>query len=450
MENIQQKSWRPTRKAVKLSASIDPDLEGEVLDISETGLKIKFNRPIQTNQNNVKLKILFDENIHAVFRVVWEQTDPESNSYIYGGTFPGLGEKEQELIKKMLQALQSFEYTRRSISERIKYYIKRAKEIDYYLSRNPEHWGKYQSEFNVLVNSIFIDILNFDKENFIKGFKNRTDKLKNLFVKRIRKVFLKGFYNRWSLEKPYGYAGDYKIIDSIYLNSPETVGMERLHDNYFQMSAISMAVRNRKEDFKKIILRLINERKGEKIRIMDLACGPCREIKEVLSSKEVNLNNIVFDCYDSELNALAYAKEQLKDFENNVNFIELNALKVGISKDINKLLGHKYDLIYSTGLFDYLNHRVAVRVIKNLKKALNDNGLLAIANVRDKFNNSSVYYMEWVGDWNLIYRNDEEFKIIFQESGFTSDQLKTIYEQQGIILYVLAKNCSDNSSTTGQ
>ena len=49
------------------------------------------------------------------------------------------------------------------------------------------------------------------------------------------------------------------------------------------MSA-SKATRERKEDFKKIILDFVKEHKGCNIRIMDLASGPAREIKELLGS----------------------------------------------------------------------------------------------------------------------------------------------------------------------
>lgn len=335
---------------------------------------------------------------------------------------------------------QNYENVKSSLRKRIAYYLGRARRIDDHLSRQPDDWGKFQSEFNVIVNDVFIDIMNYDKENADKGRAERTERLKQLFVKRIRKIFLRGSYNRYSLEKPYGYAGDFKIIEGIYLNAPDSRGMERLHDNYFQMSAISIAVRNRKEDFKKLIMRYCAEHPGRPLRIMNVACGPCREIVELFSAKDIDLSNVFFDCYDSETSALAYAREKLKGYEKNVSFHQLNALRLGVSKDITKLLGHSYDLIYSTGLFDYLSHKLSVRIVHNLKNALNEGGLMAIANVRDKFSNPSVFFMEWVGDWNLIYRSDEEFTSVFLDAGFQKEQLQLVYEQQGIILYIVAHN----------
>ncbi len=100
-----------------------------------------------------------------------------------------------------------------------------------------------------------------------------------------------GKYLEHSLNKPYGYAGDFEIIDMIYQNAPRSLGFARLYDNYFQMSTISIAVRNRKEDFKAIILDQLKKNRDKKLRILDLASGPCRDISEVVGfGNRVQLN----------------------------------------------------------------------------------------------------------------------------------------------------------------
>ena len=62
------------------------------------------------------------------------------------------------------------------------------------------------------------------------------------------------------------------------------------------------------------------------------------------------------------------------------------------------------------GFFDYLNRKTSVNLLRNLRKLLKPEGRLFISNVRDKYSNPSVHFMEWVGDWNLVYREDDEFK----------------------------------------
>ncbi len=325
-----------------------------------------------------------------------------------------------------------------SLRERIKLYQKRAKEIEAYLSKNPQEWGKFQSEFNAEVNDVFRDVMNFERKCLAKNEEDKVYKLKRLFVEKFRHIFAKGDYVLWSLRKPFGYAGDFKIIDDFYKNKPTTTGFNRLFDNYTQMSALAVAVRNRKNDFKKSISDYIKKNKSSKFRIMDLASGPCRDLKELFSQEDFPLESVTVDCYENDQRAIDYAKKILNNLKN-VNFFKMNAVKMALKKDINSIIDKKYDIIYSTGLFDYFTEEISTRLVRNLKKLLADNGLLLIASVRDKFSNPTVYFMEWAGEWNLVYRSDEEFKRIFVNAGFSPDDLKNSYEQQGIIQYMQVK-----------
>jgi SAM-dependent methyltransferase len=172
---------------------------------------------------------------------------------------------------------------------------------------------------------------------------------------------------------------------------------------------------------------------------MDLASGPCRELNEILSKNTFFHKEISFDCYDNDDRAIEYAKALLTD-RPNINFIKENAIRIAFRKNIYSLIDKNYDFIYSTGLFDYFSERVGIALIRNLKKLLKPNGILAISTVRDKYSNPSVHYMELVGDWNLVYRDDEEFKKIFLAAGFRESELKTQFEQQGIMQYIIATN----------
>jgi len=321
----------------------------------------------------------------------------------------------------------------------IKNYKKRAQDIEDYLSKNPGEWGKFQSEFNSEVNDIFRAIMNFERENVSVGAEDKVYKFRRLFVSRVRKMFERGVYTDWILRKPYGYAGDFKIIEDIYKNNPPTTGFDRLFDNYVQMSAIANAIRNRKNDFKKMIIRFVSDRQNCPLRIMVLASGPCREIREMLSHKNGLFTNVIFDCYDNDKNAIEFARTLFTDVTN-VNFFKENAIRIAFRKDIHSLINQKYDIIYSTGLFDYFDEKLATRLIENLKKLLNPRGALFISDVRDKYSNPSVHYMEWVGEWELVYRDDENFRNIFINAGFKENEIEPQYEQQGILQYIIATN----------
>ena len=184
-----------------------------------------------------------------------------------------------------------------SLRKKIKAYKKVAQEIQAFLSKHPDEWGRFQSAFNMELNGIFRDLMNFEKQCLTKGEEQSVYKLKRIFINRLRKEFIHGEYIDWSLKKPYGYSGDFKIIDDIYRNDPKTKGFDRLYDNYYQMSSICNAVRNRKEDFKQILKQLILKNSQRKIKIMDLAAGPCRDVHEILSDPMIQDKQIIFHCY---------------------------------------------------------------------------------------------------------------------------------------------------------
>ena len=333
----------------------------------------------------------------------------------------------------------SLDATKASLRNKVKLYIKRAQKVEQYLCKKPEEWGKFQNEFNLEMNNIFRDIMNFEKFNLANDNEKKVYKLKKLFRNKIRKFFVRGEYSKWTLDKPFGYSGDFKIIDNIYQNIPRTTGYDRLFDNYYQMTAICVAVRNRKNDFVRIIINFINEKKNLPIKIMNLGSGPCREIKEILSSSTLKNKNIIFDCYDKEKKAIEFAKNLLKEFKN-INLIKKNILRFIVAKNINSIIKEKYDFIYATGFFDYLDNEIGIRLIRNLKKILKVNGVLLISNARDKYSNPTFHYMDWAGEWELVYRTDDEFIKIFIEAGFKQNELKVQYEQQGIMQYIIATN----------
>lgn len=326
-----------------------------------------------------------------------------------------------------------------SLRTKIKLYIKRAREVEHYLSKRPEEWGKFQDEFNLEMNNIFRDFMNFEKDKLSKGENDKVDKLKKFFREKLRHLFVKGVYSKWTVDKPLGYAGDYKIIDDIYLNNPVTTGYGRLFDNYYQMTSMCVAVRNRKEDFKRLIIDFVNKKRKNPVNIMNLGCGSCREIKEMMVSEILLNKKIFFDCYDFEQKAIDYAKKLLNGISN-TKFIKQNILRIAAAKDIRIVINKKYDLVYSTGFFDYLNEKVATRLLQNLRKLLKTNGILIVSSVRDKYSNPTFHYMDWAGEWELIYRTGDEFKKIFTKAGFRKKGLKTQYEQQGTMQYIIATN----------
>jgi len=331
--------------------------------------------------------------------------------------------------------------TSSTIFSEVKDYIKLGKELQSHLSKFPNDWRKFQNNFNSTLDKVYEDILQFEKEN-IDESEFKVYKFKKIFEKRYRPFFLYGEFIRRCLEKPFGYAGDFKIIDDMYQNKPLTSGFTRLWDNWFLELAAPKAVRERKEDFKKIIYDFVKERHSNRnIRIMNLACGPAREIKELFESDTSKLfSKVTFDCYDFDIRAIDYAKQLLNNNNNNVNFFQKNAIRMALKKYITSEIPQDYDLIYSMGLFDYLDISIAVRLIANLKRLLRKDGAMLISNVRDKYSNSSAGWMEWVVEWYLIYRTEKEFRKIFLDANITAGDLRIIPQNSKVMQYCIVES----------
>lgn len=321
---------------------------------------------------------------------------------------------------------------------RVRYYRDLSKKIQEYLASKPEDFPRFQEEFNAIVENISLELLHFELEN-IKKEESKVYQLQRIFRKRYRNEFLFGELTRWTYQKPFGYAGDFHIIDKIYNNKVVTSGFDGLWDSYYLQMTACKATRRRKEKLKEKILEVIKNKFDSEIRIMNLACGPAREIKEALAEcPDILSQKIVFDCYDFDLQALKYARGLLQRIPR-INFFQKNAVRLALKKDITAEIPYKYDLIYSAGLFDYLDVRVATRLANNLLHLLKDGGILFIANFADKANNSSAGLMEWVTEWYLIYRNLKEFKAIFEETSLPVNNLKIFPQEDNVILYAELK-----------
>lgn len=308
------------------------------------------------------------------------------------------------------------------------------------IERDPNGWEKSQVDVDQIIRSVFELCLQFERDN--ADDEDKIYKMKKLFIRQFRPYFRLGKYNRWVMDKPYGYVGDFLIIDEIYRNQAETVGVERCLDNYFLKTEASAATRNRKENFKGYLMELIKGKPNGKIRVMDLAAGPCRDIKELFHDPNGFHASVLVDCIDHDSQAIEYGKNLIRGLANeeNINFIQKNAARLALTKNIESMIPWHYDVIFSTGLFDYLDERVVVPLVRNLRKLLNKDGLMIISNYRDRWSNPSRHYMEWGGDWDLIYRTEDEFLGIFTQAGFSKGQLSLKFEPQKIMQYCFVRN----------
>lgn len=200
--------------------------------------------------------------------------------------------------------------------------------------------------------------------------------------------------------KPRGYDGDFEIIDKIYSYHRSSNEREAAWDDFFHFGDASKAVRNRKDFFKSVLATMPRHSK-----ILNLACGPSRDLLEFMQSNDFELS---IDNVDLDENAIAYSKLMLPP-SGNIQFHHKNVLRFSPEQ--------KYDLIWSAGLFDYFDDKVFTRLINRYVHFLNPGGRLIVGNF--SLENSSRDYMEY-GNWNLYHRSREKLVELSIETGLAS------------------------------
>lgn len=228
--------------------------------------------------------------------------------------------------------------------------------------------------------------------------------------------------------KPKGYPGDFIMIDKIYQQHVSPKENLKNWDLYFQSQKAPMAVRNRKRYFIEYISRLRNRKCNKKLHILDIASGPCRDVRECLQIMDDT--DMHFHCIDYDPNAIDYAKIICKDHLSQITFYHKNVFRFESDQ--------KFDLIWSGGLLDYFNDKQFIFLIKRLYSLLKEEAELIVGNFNP--NNPTKNYMEIVGDWYLNYRSECDLIKLALDSGFSMNDIRVGAEEERINCFLHIKN----------
>lgn len=230
-----------------------------------------------------------------------------------------------------------------------------------------------------------------------------------------------------ALLKPFGYAGDYMMIDKIYTQHCSENIYHKSWDKYFHSQSAPIAVRNRKEYFKNLIQSKLKDLSS--LDLLNVASGPARDLKEVYSELKSG-ENIQTRCIEMDEKAIEYAKGLNKDYLDRIEFINSNILRHRDNK--------KYDIIWSAGLFDYFNDKAFLIILKRFKDWIKNSGEIIIGNFNED-HNPSRDYMEICGEWFLNHRTEEKLFHLAKESGFDDDQISIGREKENVNLFLHLK-----------
>ena len=249
--------------------------------------------------------------------------------------------------------------------------------------------------------------------------------------KRTEQIFAESYFHHARVW-PQGYPGDYKMIEFLYRNAPISQGVGHYLDRYFLATTLSTAVRERKETLRALIKAELDARSEP--RVLDIACGSCREVFEL--APEIIRSGAHIACLDLDADALAFSANRMKHAgipDEQLDFRQYNALRM-VSHERNVREFGMQDVIYSVGFFDYLDDAVLVRLLSSLERLLLPGGVL-IASFKDSRAYRS-FDTSWLLDWDAFYRRRvEDMWTLLDNAGFDRDRITTRREPSGVILF---------------
>ncbi|HYF37940.1 MAG TPA: class I SAM-dependent methyltransferase [Prosthecobacter sp.] len=228
-----------------------------------------------------------------------------------------------------------------------------------------------------------------------------------------------------ALARKYGYSGDFEIIDHIYTQKINPAPHLRAWDLYFHAQSAPSAVRNRKAYFQRLMQAhvAVNSR-SEPLAVLNVASGPGRDLCEFFQNHPAAAVEV--DCVEVDARAIAYAQDLCSRWTDRIRFHHRNVLRF--------VPGHAYDLVWSAGLFDYLNERLFVHLLKALIAVVRKGGEVVIGNFSDY--NPSRDYMELMGNWHLQHRSRETLIRLATEAGAPLDSVQVLWEPEGVNFFL--------------
>ena len=238
-----------------------------------------------------------------------------------------------------------------------------------------------------------------------------------------KKGFLENTLHGRGYLKPNGYPGDYLFLDKIYINHISKNPDYAIWDEYVQQNGAPDAVRNRKEYFKNLVKS--KAKTESQINVLNIISGSGRELAELYNS--LSIKNIHTTCIEIDTEAIEFSKELNKNHLEHIDYINSNIFRYQTAKT--------FEFIWSAGLFDYLNDKAFVKLLRRFKEWQKKGGEIVIGNYNES-NNPSRNYMEILGDWHLIHRTETELIQLARDSGFEDHQIHVSRMPDNVILYL--------------
>jgi SAM-dependent methyltransferase len=234
--------------------------------------------------------------------------------------------------------------------------------------------------------------------------------------------FMQDPLTKWSFDRPRGYSGDAHLLDMIYrhekiahqVEAASELGREVYEFTSHAPSSIANC------DRRDILARQVDEtaaRVGQEAEILSFAAGHLREAEVSKAHAERSLGRWVAVDQDplsiAEIEA-SYAGTPVQAVTGSVRDLLAKKLDLGT-----------FDLVYASGLYDYLNDKVAVKLTQRLLPLVKPGGAFLFANYSHPIIVDG--YLETFMNWTLLLRSEEDMLRIIGESADAAEWDSSVF-----------------------
>lgn len=225
----------------------------------------------------------------------------------------------------------------------------------------------------------------------------------------------------FAFRKPYGRSGDFELIERIYGAYQTKEASLKKWDEFWAQQAIVDALQNAKQYFKQVMAE--TDLNYSSPQVLNVASGSSRSVAEYLNE---NNNSVAsFNCMDHCWHALDYARLLCRNHTGQVNFQHGH---------VEQLAEHEsYDLVWSEGLFDYLNDQQFKTTLQKLLVQTNRGGQIVIGNLNTS--NPSQNYMDFL-QWHVNPRSQAHLHYLAQCCGIARSRMHVVEDPGGVNLFL--------------
>lgn len=255
-----------------------------------------------------------------------------------------------------------------------------------------------------------------------KGFDERTALLGRSYASSmIMPILASCLLHKRAYEKPLGYAGDFRMMELCFAEEPMGEGLfGRFLFSISQRLSMVRAAVAREAVLREALHRAVQKRGrgAAPLRVLAVAAGPAMELRRWLQETRSLDRPVELILLDQDRTAHESAHRQLTrillERHHGMLPVTVRCLHFSVRQLVSPRTTEEHavvsdtladlDLVYSTGLYDYLPDPVAERLTKRLYSLVRLDGRMLLGNMVEA--PDTTWIMDYALDWPILYRTE--------------------------------------------